>query len=172
MPGLIAGVSFGRSMRWNQTGISFSRPIRWLICLLSDRVIPFEYAGLTSARGSRGPRPAGSPPVDIEAAGDYFSTLIGQGIITDFDERQIAIQEQIQSLAAEVGGVVPDDAALLDEVTNLVEQPTALRGEFDPAYLSLPAPVLITLESRYPSPLLYRRSQRWHPAFGRGTAGQ
>jgi glycyl-tRNA synthetase len=114
MPGLIAGVSFGRSMRWNQTGISFSRPIRWLICLLSDRVIPFEYAGLTSARGSRGPRPAGSPPVDVEAAGDYFSTLISQGIITDFDERQIAIQEQIQSLAAEVGGVVPDDAALLD----------------------------------------------------------
>jgi glycyl-tRNA synthetase len=157
MPGLIAGVSFGRSMRWNQTGISFSRPIRWLICLLSDRVIPFEYAGLTSARGSRGPRPAGSPPVDIEAAGDYFSTLIGQGIITDFDERQIAIQEQIQSLAAEVGGVVPDDAALLDEVTNLVEQPTALRGEFDPAYLSLPAPVLITVMKKH---------QRYFPVVG------
>jgi glycyl-tRNA synthetase len=157
MPGLIAGVSFGRSMRWNQTGISFSRPIRWLICLLSDQVIPFEYAGLTSARGSRGPRPAGSPPVDVEAAGDYFSTLTAQRIITDFDERQIAIQEQIQSLAAEVGGVVPDDAALLDEVTNLVEQPTALRGEFDPAYLSLPEPVLITVMKKH---------QRYFPVVG------
>jgi glycyl-tRNA synthetase len=157
MPGLIAGISFDRSMRWNQTGISFSRPIRWLICLLGDRVVPFEYAGLVSAQDSRGPRPAGSPPVKIEVARDYFSTLTAQGIITEFDERQIAIQEQIQSLAAEVGGVVPDDAALLDEVTNLVEQPTALRGKFDPAYLSLPEPVLITVMKKH---------QRYFPVVG------
>jgi glycyl-tRNA synthetase len=44
---------------------------------------------------------------------------------------------------------VPDDPALLEEVTNLVEQPTALRGEFDPAYLSLPQPVLITVMKKH-----------------------
>ena len=149
MPGLVAGLSFSRSMRWNQSGISFSRPIRWLVCLLGDRVIPFEYAGLASARDSRGPRPAGSPPVKIGAAGDYFSALAAQGVIVDMDERRVAIQEQIQSLAAEVGGLVPGDPALLEEVTNLVEQPTALRGEFDPAYLSLPEPVLITVMKKH-----------------------
>ncbi len=149
MPGLVASISFGRSMRWNQSGISFSRPIRWLVCLLGDGVVPFEYAGLASARTSRGPRPAGSPPVEVKAAGDYFSTLAAQDIIVDVDERRVAIQEQIQSLAAEVGGIVPADPALLEEVTNLVEQPTALRGEFDPAFLSLPEPVLITVMKKH-----------------------
>jgi len=149
LPGLIAGLSFGRSMRWNQSGVSFSRPIRWLVCLLGNQVVPLAYAGVASGRTSRGPRPAGSPPVEIQAAADYFSALAGHGMLVDLDERRAAIREQIQRLAAEVGGVVPDDPGLLEEVSNLVEQPTALRGEFDPAYLSLPQPVLITVMKKH-----------------------
>jgi glycyl-tRNA synthetase len=145
-------------MRWNQSGVSFSRPIRWLVCLLGDQVIPFEYAGLSSGRISRGPRPAGSPPVEIKIAGEYFSTLAAQGVIVDMDERRAAIQEQIQSLAAEVDAVVPADPTLLEEVTNLVEVPTALRGEFDPAFLSLPEPVLITVMKKH---------QRYFPVVGK-----
>ncbi len=157
LPRLIAGIRFGRSMRWlppdrprgEGLGVSFSRPIRWLVCLLGGQVVPFEYAGVASGRVSRGPRPAGSPAVEIKHAADYSSAMAGQGIIVDVDERRAAIQEQIQSLAAEVGGVVPHDPDLLEEVTNLVEQPTALRGEFDPAYLSLPEPVLITVMKKH-----------------------
>jgi glycyl-tRNA synthetase len=158
MPGFIAGINFGKGMRWNQSGVSFSRPIRWLVCLLEDQVIPFEFAGVISGQVSRGPRRAGSPPVKVETATDLFSTLAAQDIVVDVDERRAAIQEQIQSLAAEVGGVVPPDPALLEEVTNLIEQPTALRGEFDPAYLSLPEPVLITVMKKH---------QRYFPVVGR-----
>ncbi len=149
MPSLIAGISFSRSMRWNQTGIIFSRPIRWLVCLLGDYVISFEYAGVGSGRVSRGSRPAGSPTIGIEAASDYFSTLAAQDILVNLDERRAAIQEQLRYLAAEIGGVVPDDPTLLDEVTNLVERPTAVRGEFDPVYLSLPEPVLVTVMKKH-----------------------
>jgi hypothetical protein len=44
----------------------------------------------------------------------------------------------------QVGGVIPESAAgnLLDEVTNLVESPTVIRGAFDPAFLELPEWVL------------------------------
>lgn len=40
----------------------------------------------------------------------------------------------------QVGGVIPESASgdLLDEVTNLVESPTVIRGSFDPAFLELP----------------------------------
>jgi glycyl-tRNA synthetase len=149
MPGLIGSTGFARSMRWNASGVTFSRPIRWLVCLLGDVVIPVEYAGLVSGRASRGPRPAASPRVEIPTAADYFSTIAEQKIIVDADERRAAIWEQMQRLAAEVGGSVPEDPALLEEVTNLVEQPTALRGEFDPAYLSLPDSVLITVMKKH-----------------------
>jgi glycyl-tRNA synthetase len=157
LPGLIAGINFGKSMRWlpphrprgEGLGITFSRPIRWLVCLLGDQVIPFEYAGLSSGRVSRGARPVGSPRVEISAAADYLPAMTAQGILVDVDERRDAIREQIQRLAAEVGGTVPDDPALLEEVTNLVEHPTVLRGNFDPSYLSLPEPVLVTVMKKH-----------------------
>ena len=149
LPGLIGGIGFGRSMRWNESGVTFSRPVRWLVCLLGEQVIPFEYAGLPSGATSQGPRPAGSPPVEIGAAADYFSIMAAEGVMVDVDERRAAIAEQIQRLAAEVGGTVPDDPALLEEVTHLVEQPTALRGEFDATYLALPEPVLITVMKKH-----------------------
>jgi len=149
VPGLIAGIGFGKRMRWNQSGVSFSRPIRWLVCMLGDQVIPFEYAGLPSGQVSRGPRPAGSSPVQVRTATDYFPTMDSQGAIVDVTQRRAAIYEQIQCLADEVGGVVPDDPMLLEEVTNLVEQPTAVRGDFDPGFLSLPEPVLTTVMKRH-----------------------
>ncbi len=181
LPDLIANLNFGKSMRWlppdhprgEGLGIAFSRPIRWLVCLLGDQVIPFEYAGLTSGRVSRGPRPAGSPTVEINRAVDYLPAMAAQGILVDVDERRAAIHEQVQRLAAEVGGTVPDDPALLEEVTNLVEHPTALRGSFDPSYLSLPEPVLVTVMKKHQRyfPVIRSSGNQPAPAAPRGPGG-
>ena len=65
-------------------------------------------------------------------------------VVVDFMERQELIQTQINALAASVNGQLPDDAALLDEVTGLVEWPRAVLGRFDDAFLSIPAECLIS----------------------------
>lgn len=157
LPELIAGIKFGKSMRWlpspqaggTDTSVAFSRPIRWLVALLGDQVIPFRYAGINSGRVSCGLRPDGSPPVEIAGAADYLSTMAARGVLADGHERRTEIRSQIDLLAAEVGGHVPDDPGLLAEVTNLVEQPTALRGAFDAAFLALPVPVLVTVMKKH-----------------------
>jgi glycyl-tRNA synthetase len=59
------------------------------------------------------------------------------------------LSAQAQALAAEVDGVVPDDPDLLVEVTNLVELPTALRGNFEPEYLDLPSPILTSVMKKH-----------------------
>lgn len=43
---LVAGLSFGKSMRWNGTNAAFSRPVRWLIGLHGAASLPFSFAGL------------------------------------------------------------------------------------------------------------------------------
>ncbi|MCD6554027.1 MAG: glycine--tRNA ligase subunit beta [Anaerolineae bacterium] len=149
LPRLIAGLRFPLSMRWNESGVTFSRPIRWIVALLGEEVIDFEYAGVRSGRTTRGLRPLRSPELTISRAEDYFTTVEAHGIVVDVDQRRASIAEQITRLAAEVDGTIPDDPALLDEVTNLVEQPTALRGEFDPKYLALPRDVLITVMKKH-----------------------
>ncbi len=36
LPGLIAGLRFDKSMRWNSSNVPFSRPIRWLLALYGE----------------------------------------------------------------------------------------------------------------------------------------
>jgi glycyl-tRNA synthetase len=156
LPELIAAIKFDKNMRWNHTNISFSRPLRWCVALLGQEIVPFEYAGLTSGRLTRGPRAAGSPDLEIPEANAYVALLKSHGVILDVDERRAEIQKQISQLAATVGGVVPDDPGLLEEVTNLVEQPTALLGRFEAEYLAVPQPVLVTV---------MRKHQRYFPVL-------
>jgi len=148
-PRLISSLRFTLSMRWNESGIRFSRPIRWLVALFGDRIVDFEYAGVRSGRTTRGLRPEGSPPITLERAEDYFQAMQKAGIMVDMDKRRETIKEQAAKLASEVNGFIPDDPALLEEVTNLVEKPTAFRGAFDPDYLRLPKEVLITVMKKH-----------------------
>ncbi|MCA9910185.1 MAG: glycine--tRNA ligase subunit beta, partial [Anaerolineae bacterium] len=145
LPGLIASIKFGKSMRWNASGIAFSRPIRWIVALLGEAAISFSYADVHSGRVTCGLRPFGSPEHRIDDVESYFDTLLTQGIVLDTAARRAKIVEQITALAGEVGGQILEDDALLDEVTNLVEAPTALRGRFEHEYLRLPREVLVTV---------------------------
>jgi glycyl-tRNA synthetase len=155
LPGLVAAIRFEKSMRWNWSGIAYSRPIRWLVALFGEGVVPFVYADTYAGRTTRGTRPLRSPRIELPGAADYFAAMAEQGIIVDRDARQVEITEQIAALAAQAGGQVKDDPDLLDEVTNLVEQPTALMGRFgkdeaeDAEFLKLPGPVLTTVMRKH-----------------------
>ena len=150
LPALIAGIRFTKSMRWNASGVAFSRPIRWFLALLDGVVVPFSYAGYQSGRETRGMRFEHPERFEVASPEEYFKKLADQGIILAPDERKNVIKTQADALAAEVGGHIPDDPALLDQVTYLVERPTAFRGEFDAAYLDvLPPEALISVMKKH-----------------------
>lgn len=157
LPDFIRTIFFGRSMRWlasAQVGeeiakTTYSRPIRWLVALLGETIIPFEYAGVVSANTSRGLRPAGSPDIEISDAAAYPEIMAAHQIMLDQEVRRSEIARQLEEIAAAVGGQIPADLALLEEVTHLVEQPTAFLGNFVEKYLALPRPVLITVMKKH-----------------------
>jgi glycyl-tRNA synthetase len=149
LPGLVAGIKFDKSMRWNYSGVTFSRPLRWLVALLGGSVIPFEYAGLTAGCTSHGLRPFGSPEIGLPSAEQYFDIIKKNKIILEAAERKKLIEIGVRKLAASVGGEAIMPAELIDEVANLVELPTPLMGSFDPEYLALPKAVLISVMMRH-----------------------
>ncbi len=153
LPELIASLRFDKPMRWNSSNVAFSRPIRWLLALLGEgeqsQVAPFEFAGLQSGRTTRGLRFYQPAELEVFSTAEYFRLLSSQGILLDKEERRRAIDTQVRSLALQAGGAVLDDPALLDEVTNLVEAPTALLGAFDPSHLHLPREVLVSVMKKH-----------------------
>jgi len=149
LPSLIASLRFEKSMRWNSSNKPFSRPIRWLLALYNSQVVPFSYANIEAQNSTRGLRFVEPPVITVNTPAAYFAALEEQGIILDPAERRAAIGEQAQALAQSVNGRIPDDPALLDEVTNLVEQPTPLLGRFEEEYLKLPADVLVAVMKKH-----------------------
>jgi glycyl-tRNA synthetase len=159
LPQVIAGLRFGKSMRWNESGIAFSRPIRWIVALLEDQVVPFAYAGVRSGRISRGIRPQGSPEIEIGSAAQYAASMAQAGIVLDVEARETQIMARARELAAQASGEPGVDAALLREVANLVEHPLPILGAFDEAYLRLPDAVLLAV---------MRKHQRYLPVVRQG----
>ncbi|MBU2609784.1 MAG: glycine--tRNA ligase subunit beta [Chloroflexi bacterium] len=149
LPGLVAGIKFDKSMRWNDSGVAFSRPIRWLVCLFGETVIPIEYAGLTAGRVTRGLRPYNSPEIEIPSADRYFEIIKKNDIILDLEERKTLIAEGVRKLAASVKGEAIMPAELLAEVANLVEKPMPLLGSFAEEFLALPKDVLISVMEKH-----------------------
>ncbi|MFW5713872.1 MAG: glycine--tRNA ligase subunit beta [Brevefilum sp.] len=150
LPELVGSIRFNKSMRWNESGVAFSRPIRWFLALHGGSIVPFEYAGYSAGRQSRGLRFSEFENFEASAPEAYIENLAEVGILLDPEIRREAIKRQADAIASEVGGIIPNDPGLLEEVTNLVEKPTAFRGEFDPAYLDiLPAEVLTSVMKKH-----------------------
>lgn len=140
----IRGLGFRKSMRWAERSERFVRPLRWLLCLFGDAVLDIEYAGVRAADTTRGHRFEAPDPVRVASPADYEAVLKGASVMPDPAARRALIQEQIAALeAAHDGTIIPDDG-LLDEVTNLVEKPTAVCGQFDESYLAVPREVIIS----------------------------
>lgn len=144
VPQLIGGLSFPKPMRWGDREVKFARPIRWLVCLLGQDVVDFEFDLLHPGRLTYGIRNFSREPVVLSRPVDYFKKLERVGVVVDQARRRQLIWQQAQEAAAAVGGKVLPNEDLLEEVTNLVEYPTPICGGFDPRFLKLPPEVVIT----------------------------
>ncbi|MBW6472683.1 MAG: glycine--tRNA ligase subunit beta [Anaerolineaceae bacterium] len=157
LPAVIANLKFDKSMRWNESNVAFSRPIRWLLTMLGDQLIPFQYASLTSSLQTRGLRFLEPEIVSVEHPTDYFKVLEKQNILIDPVKRRTEIEQQVKTKIRELGGAENKlDEELLDEVTMMVESPTAFVGSFEEEYLALPPEVLISVMKKH---------QRYFPVF-------
>ncbi|MFP5271033.1 glycine--tRNA ligase subunit beta [Coleofasciculus sp.] len=165
IPQWIFSLEGKRFMCWGDGDLKFSRPIRWLVALLDDTVLPIELVNgserIKSDRTSRGHRILHPKSVTISHAEDYVKSLESAFVIVERDRRKHIIQEQVQAAAQKLKGHTILYEALWDEVTDLVEYPTAIVGQFDPEYLILPPEVVKTVMVTH---------QRYFPVFKDETA--
>jgi glycyl-tRNA synthetase beta chain len=115
------------------------------VALHGAEVVPVHALGLQAGRQTRGHRfEAAVDPVMLQHADHYERQLEEQGaVVASFAARRAEIVRQLTAAAAGQGLTPIDDAALLDEVTALVERPKVLLCRFEDEFLTVPPECLI-----------------------------
>ncbi|GGM31353.1 glycine--tRNA ligase beta subunit [Paraliobacillus quinghaiensis] len=140
---VILSLTFPKNMRWSNGSLRFIRPIRWLVALNDQTIIPFEIAGVKTSNQTYGHRFLGGKVV-VDNPLNYEELLNSQYVIADAKKRKALIKEQIKELEKTNGWIIPEDQELLEEVSQLVEYPTAFFGSFSQEFLTIPKEALIT----------------------------
>lgn len=144
VPAAIKGVTFPKAMRWGGKNMKFARPIRWMVALLNDEVLPINLEGIVASNVTKGHRFLGRKEIEVFSIEDYFKQLSKNFVVLDQNVRKEAIKSQAEEVAKSLGGEVEIEDDLLEEITYLVEYPTAFYGEFNEDYVKLPKEVVTT----------------------------
>jgi glycyl-tRNA synthetase beta chain len=124
---VVRGLSFGKTMRWDDSGLRYPRPVRWVLAKLDGETLRGEHSfGHRFTSGA----------VQIPSAEDYAGRLRKAGVEPVAAERRRQIVEGLPKGWS-------DPAGVLDEVVHLVEWPAVLEGSFDERFLDLPRDVII-----------------------------
>ncbi len=155
----IRGMAFGKMMRWGSRSDEFIRPIRWLQVRLGERVLPVSLFGVLAGSTTQLHRMVGYDAVAVPTIEQYEGILAEGAVMLDPKSREAKIVAEFDQLEEEHSLFIERDMALLREVVAITENPKALLGYFDPAFLELPPEVIITSMKEH---------QRYFPVFREG----
>jgi glycyl-tRNA synthetase beta chain len=141
----LAALPIPKRMRWGDSDAEFVRPVHWVVLLLGDAVVETEILGVAAGRETLGHRFHHPAALYIAEPAAYAPLLQTEGrVMPDFDSRREAILGQVEEAARKLGGRALIEPDLLDEVTALVEWPSAITGHFETRFLDVPQEALIS----------------------------
>ncbi len=144
LPRLMGAIPFKKSMRWADLEVRFARPIHWIVALFDGAVVPFSFGNIRTGSVSRGHRFMANSNFAVRDLAHYLEECERHFVIPDPGKRKEIIRREIERVAKEAKGEVLPDESLLEQVSYLVEYPSAVHGTFSPDFLAVPREVLIT----------------------------
>ncbi len=152
IPAIIRSFPWPKSMRWGAASakpdaLRWVRPLRGITCTLATQhdtaeIVAFEIDGIAAGDVTWGHRFMAPVPIHVRRYDDYVDALQKAKVVLDADRRKAIILADAKELAFAQGLTLVEDEGLLEEVAGLVEWPVVLMGEFDAAFLDLPAEVI------------------------------
>lgn len=144
----LKSLEFEKTMKWGTHSFKFVRPIKWIVAILDDKILDFEFEGVRASNKTRGLRIFKSQDILIDDINKYEDILFDNYVVAKHDRRLKMILDSIHKNCDSEDKKTQIDKKLLEEVVNLVEYPYAILGSFDKSYLELPeALITITMET-------------------------
>lgn len=142
VPEILQSLNWKKSMRWADHNLSWGRPLKSILCLLDKHTINFNFHHLSSSNKIYVGAIYDEKNITIKSAQQYFQVLKDKNVVLDQDVREKMILSSLTSIFKKSKCEDNPNLRLVEEVTNLVDHPTALKGSFSADFLVLPEELL------------------------------
>src|SRR5262245_15142592 len=152
LPVVVRTFPWPKSMRWGEASarpgaLTWVRPLHAIVATFGPEteepdILNFAVDGVAAGNVTYGHRFMAPAASKVRRFADYAEKLERAKVVLDPERRAQMILADAKNLAFAQGYELVEDAALLAEVTGLVEWPVVLMGSFDPAFLAIPPEVI------------------------------
>ena len=142
-PQILDKIPWRKSMRWGDFDLNWARPLKSILAIFENKTLNFNFHHLQSSNATFVDKEFEDKKKifkNFKFYNDYFKK---SGIIIDQNIRKKFIEKKIIKISKKKIFIVEINNKLLDEVTNLVEQPNILICKFDKKFLDIPKEILI-----------------------------
>ena len=152
----IASIKWKKSMRWADTDLLWGRPLRSILAVYNKKVLPFNYGHLKANEYTFIEKDLDIKSKKVLNFSDYQKLLLNNNIILDQEKRKKIITNKLEYFCKQKKLKNNFNINLLEEVTNIVDDPNVILLDFDKKYLQLPKEIIVSTLQNH---------QRYFPTF-------
>jgi len=156
IPKSLDAIRWRKSMKWSDNSLLWGRPLRSIFAIFNKKILPFKYSHLNSTDSIMIEKNLEVKFSKIKSFSEYQSVLKQSNITVDHNERQRKILKRFKSICSTKNFKESFSLKLLEEVTNIVEDPNVMLVDFNKEYLQIPQEIIISTLQRH---------QRYFPLF-------
>ena len=142
-PLILDKLQWKKSMIWGNYNLSWARPLKSILAVFGNKSLDFKFHHLISSNTTFTDKEFEDKKKIFKTFKSYKDFFNQSGIIIDHELRKDFIIKKIEKISSKNNFIVEPNNKLLDEVTDIVEQPNIIVCKFDQKFLNIPKEILI-----------------------------
>ena len=142
-PLILDKLQWKKSMIWGNYNLSWARPLKSILAVFGNKSLDFKFHHLISSNTTFTDKEFEDKKKIFKTFKSYKDFFNQSGIIIDHVLRKDFIIKKIKKISSKNNFIVEPNNKLLDEVTDIVEQPNIIVCKFDQKFLNIPKEILI-----------------------------
>ncbi|NQW07982.1 MAG: glycine--tRNA ligase subunit beta [Candidatus Pelagibacter sp.] len=155
-PLILDKLQWKKSMKWGNYSLNWARPLKSILGIFNDKNLNFKFHHLTCSNTTFIDKEFEDKKKIFKNFKSYNEFFNESGTIIDQSLRKEFITKQFETISRKNNFNIETNKKLLEEVTDLVEQPNVLVCKFDEKFLDIPKEILI---------ITMQHHQKYFPTF-------
>jgi len=143
MPLILDKLQWKKSMKWGSYSLNWARPLKSILAVFDAKRLGFKFHHITPSNTTFTDKEFEDKKKIFKDFKSYKNFFNQSGIIIDHNLRKEFIVKEFKKISNKKNFIIESNNKLLDEVTDIVEQPNIITCKFDEKFLDIPKEILI-----------------------------